>query len=378
MASLTPGSVWFFSLFVPTRQRPYMEPENQTEISEFFLQGLSEKPEHQTLLFTMFLSTYLVTIIGNVLIILAIITDSHLHTPMYFFLFNLSLVDILLSSTTVPKMLVNIQTQSRAITFAGCLTQMYAFHLFGTMDSFLLAVMAIDRFVVIVHLLRYLVLMCPRVCGLLLGVSWVITNLQSLIHTCLMVQLTFCASSEISHFFCDLMPLLKLSCSDTHTNELMIFASGIVMGTSPLSCILLSYIRIFRTVFKIPSARGKWKAFSTCGSHLTVVSLFYGTIFAMYLQPASPSSSQKDKAATLMCGVVIPMLNPFIYSLRNKDVKAALGKLIGKVAIPCPRPEQFLDVYHVPGSLLGARDREMHPIPYPRGVQSLAGNRDTE
>ncbi|XP_003796549.1 olfactory receptor 1I1 [Otolemur garnettii] len=307
-----------------------MEPENQTAVSEFTLLGLSERPEHQGLLFGMFLSMYLVTIFGNLLIILAIITDSRLHTPMYFFLFNLSLADVFLSSTTIPKMLVNIHSQSRAIPFAGCLTQMYAFHLFGTMDSFLLAVMAIDRYVAIVHPLQYLVLMSPRVCGLLVGVPWVITNLQSLVHTCLMAQLTFCAETEISHFFCDLMPLLKLSCSETHTNELAIFVFGIIMGISPLSCILLSYICIFRVVLKIPSAQGKWKAFSTCGSHLTVVSLFYGTIFTVYLQPASPTSSQKDKAAALMCGVVIPMLNPFIYSLRNKEMKAALRKFSNK------------------------------------------------
>ncbi|XP_006898408.1 PREDICTED: olfactory receptor 1I1-like [Elephantulus edwardii] len=309
-----------------------MEPENQTLVSEFFLLGLSEKPEHQPLLFGLFLPMYLITITGNLLIVLAIITDSHLHTPMYFFLANLSFVDMLFSSTTVPKMLVNIQTRNRAIPFAGCLVQMYAFHLFGTMDSFLLAVMAIDRFVAIVHPLHYSVIMSPRVCGLLAGGPWVITNLQSLVHTCLMARLTFCSGSEISHFFCDLMPLLKLSCSDTHTNKLVIFVFGIVMGISPLSCILLSYICIFRAVFKIPSAQGKWKAFSTCGSHLTVVSLFYGTIFAVYLQPASPTSSQKDKAAALMCGVVIPMLNPFIYSLRNKDMKVALKKLVGKAA----------------------------------------------
>ncbi|XP_004715598.1 olfactory receptor 1I1 [Echinops telfairi] len=308
-----------------------MEPENRTTVSEFFLLGLSEKPEHQPLLFGLFLSMYLVTITGNLLIILAIITDSHLHTPMYFFLANLSLVDIFFSTTTVPKMLANIQTQGRAIPFAGCLVQMYAFHLFGTMDSFLLAVMAIDRFVAIVYPLRYSILMSSRVCGLLVGGPWVITNLQSLVHTCLMAQLTFCDGSEIPHF-CDLMPLLKLSCSDTHTNELVIFGFGIVMGFSPLSCILLSYVCIFRAVLKIPSAQGKWKAFSTCGSHLTVVSLFYGTIFAVYLQPASPASSQKDKAAALMCGVVIPMLNPFIYSLRNKDMKVALRKLLGKAA----------------------------------------------
>ena len=267
---------------------------------------------------------YLVTVLGNLLIILAIITDSHLHTPMYFFLCNLSLIDIFFSSTTVPKMLVNLWTQSKAIPFAGCLAQMYAFHLFGTMDSFLLAVMAIDRFMAIVHPLRYLAIMSPRVCGLLVLGSWLITNLQSIVHTSLMAQLTFCAGSEIPHFFCDLMPLLKLSCSDTHTNELVIFAFGIVMGISPLTCILLSYICIFWTVFNIPSAQGKWKASSTCSSHLTVVTLFYGTIFAVYLQPASPTSSQKDKVAALMCEVVIPMPNPFIYSLGNKDMKTAL------------------------------------------------------
>ncbi|XP_004449708.1 olfactory receptor 1I1 [Dasypus novemcinctus] len=309
-----------------------MEPENQTTVLEFLLLGLSEKPEHQTLLFGLFLSMYMVTCTGNLLIVLAIISDSHLHTPMYFFLSNLSLIDIFFSSTTVPKMLVNIWTQDRAIPFAGCLSQMYAFHLFGTMDSFLLAMMAIDRFVAIVHPLRYSVIMSPRVCGLLVAGPWVVTNLQSLVHTCLMAQLTFCSGSEIPHFFCDLMPLLKLSCSDTHTNELVIFAFGIIMGISPLSCILLSYICIFRAVFKIPSAQGKWKAFSTCGSHLTVVSLFYGTIFTVYLQPASPTSSQKDKTAALMCGVVIPMLNPFIYSLRNTDMKMALRKLVSRVA----------------------------------------------
>ncbi|XP_040096917.1 olfactory receptor 1I1 [Oryx dammah] len=308
-----------------------MELENRTAVSEFLLLGLSEKPEHQIFLLGLFLPMYLVTIFGNLLIILAIITDSHLHTPMYFFLCNLALVDIFFSSTTIPKMLVNLWTQSKAIPFAGCLAQMYAFHLFGTMDSFLLAVMAIDRFVAIVHPLRYLAIMSPRVCGLLVVGSWLITNLQSIVHASLMAQLTFCAGSEIPHFFCDLMPLLKLSCSDTHTNELVIFACGIIMGISPLTCILLSYICIFWAVFMIPSAQGKWKAFSTCGSHLTVVTLFYGTIFAVYLQPVSPTSLQKDKAAALMCGVVIPMLNPFIYSLRNKNMKAALRKLVSNI-----------------------------------------------
>ncbi|KAB1259222.1 Olfactory receptor 1I1 [Camelus dromedarius] len=282
-----------------SRHRLSVEPENHTAVSEFFLLGLSEKPEHRIFLFGLFLSMYLITIFGNLLIVLAIITDSHLHTPMYFFLSNLSLIDILFSSTTVPKMLVNLWTRSQAVPFAGCLAKMYAFHLFGTMDSFLLAVMAIDRLVAIVHPLRYLAIMSPCVCGLLVGGA-----------------------------MADHQPPV----THTHTNELVIFAFGIVMGISPLACILLSYTCIFWAVFKIPSAQGKWKAFSTCSSHLTMVSLFYGTIFAVYLQPASSASSQKDKAAVLMCGVVIPMLNSFIYSLRNKDMKVALRKLVGKAA----------------------------------------------
>ncbi|XP_012613766.2 olfactory receptor 1I1 [Microcebus murinus] len=311
-----------------------MEPGNQTAVSEFILLGLSEEPQHQALLFGVLLCVYLVTVFGNLLISLAIVSDAHLHTPMYFFLFNLSLVDVLFSSTTVPKMLASIHTRSGAIPFAGCLAQMYAFHLFGTMDSFLLAAMAIDRYAAVVHPLRYSALMSPRACGLLLGVPWVATHLQSLVHTCLMAQLTFCAGARVPHFFCDLMPLLKLSCSDTRANKLAVLAFGVAMGVSPLACILLSYLCICREVCRVPSAPGKWrKAFSTCGSHLTVVSLFYGTIFAVYLQPESPSSSsRKDKAAALMCGVVIPMLNPFIYSLRNKDIKAALRKLSANAA----------------------------------------------
>ncbi|KAM9105029.1 LOW QUALITY PROTEIN: olfactory receptor 1I1 [Megaptera novaeangliae] len=308
-----------------------MEPEN-TAVSEFLLLGLSEKSKHQIFLWAVPL-TYLVTIFGNLLTILASITDTHLHTPIHFFLSNLSLVDVFLSSTTVPKMLV---TQSQAIPFAGCLAQISpdvedAFHLFGTIDSFLLAVMVIDRFTAIVHPLCYLAIMSPRVWGLLVGGPWLITNLQSLVHTCLMAPLTFRAGSEIPHFFCGVIPLPKLSGSDTHTNEPVIFPFGIILGISSLTCILFSYTSIFQAVFKILSAQVKWKAFSTCSSHLTVVSLYYGTIFAVYLQPAS-RSSQKDKAAALMCGLVIPMLNPFIYSLRNKDMKAALRKLVSKVA----------------------------------------------
>ncbi|KAM5237917.1 LOW QUALITY PROTEIN: olfactory receptor 1I1 [Ctenodactylus gundi] len=299
-----------------------MKLRNQTLVSEFLLLGLSEDPALQPILFGLFLSMHLVSVTGNLLVVLATITDPRLHTPAYFFLSSLSLVDILFSPTTVPKMLVSIHTQSRAIPFAGCLAQMPAFHLFGTIDSFLLAVTAIARLLAIAHPL----LLSP--CGLLVGGPRGVTSLQSLVHTCLLAQLTFCDGSEIPHFFYNLMPLLKLSCSDTHTHELAILAFGAIMGISRLSCALLSYICISWAVLRIPSAQGKWKAFSTCGSRVTVVLLFYGTIFAVCLQPASPASSQKDKAAALMCGD----LNPFIYSLRNKDMKAALKKLFGKAA----------------------------------------------
>ncbi|XP_027706682.1 olfactory receptor 1I1 [Vombatus ursinus] len=307
-----------------------MGQDNHTSVSEFLLLGLSERPEQQWPLFGLFLSMYTVTIVGNLLIILAIYSDSHLHTPMYFFLSNLSIVDLCQASTTTPKMLINILTHSKAIPYAGCLIQMYSFHLFGTMDSFLLAVMAYDRFVAICHPLRYATIMSPQLCILFVGGPWGITNLQSVVHTSLMAKLTFCADNKIPHFFCDLMPLLKLSCSDTHINELVVLVFGIFMGISPLVCILLSYICIFRAVLRVPSAEGKRKAFSTCGSHLTVVLLFYGTIFAVYLQPSGPTSPEKDKAAAVMCAVVIPMLNPFIYSLRNRDMKGALRKLISR------------------------------------------------
>uniref|UniRef100_UPI003753E818 consOR1 n=1 Tax=synthetic construct TaxID=32630 RepID=UPI003753E818 len=306
-----------------------MEGENQSSVSEFLLLGLSSQPEQQNLLFALFLSMYLVTVLGNLLIILAISSDSHLHTPMYFFLSNLSFTDICFSSVTVPKMLVNIQTQSKSISYAGCLTQMYFFIAFGNLDSFLLAVMAYDRYVAICHPLHYTTIMSPRLCVLLVALSWVLSNLHALLHTLLMARLSFCASNEIPHFFCDLSPLLKLSCSDTHVNELVIFTEGLLVIVTPFLCILVSYVRIVSTVLKIPSAKGKWKAFSTCGSHLTVVSLFYGTIIGVYFQPLS-TYSVKDTVATVMYTVVTPMLNPFIYSLRNKDMKGALRKLLSR------------------------------------------------
>ncbi|XP_008573180.1 PREDICTED: olfactory receptor 1F1-like [Galeopterus variegatus] len=304
-----------------------MRGTNQSSVSEFLLLGLSRQPQQQQLLFVLFLSMYLVTVLGNLLIILAISTDSRLHTPMYFFLSNLSFIDICFSSTTVPKMLANHKLESQSISISGCLTQMYFVFVFADMDSFLLAVMSYDRFVAVCHPLHYTAKMTCQLCVLLVTGSWVISHLNGLLHTLLMARLPFCADNVIPHFFCDVNALLKLSCSDTQLNELMILTEGALIMITPFVCILASYVHISCAVLRVPSTRGRWKAFSTCGSHLAVVSLFYGTIIALYFNPSSSHSAEEDPTATVMYTVVTPMLNPFIYSLRNRDLKGALRKV---------------------------------------------------
>ena len=310
-----------------------MEPRNETPISEFILLGLSNEPELQPLIFGLFLSMYLITVIGNLLIILAVSSDSHLHTPMYFFLSNLSFVDICFISTTVPKMLKNIRTQNKVITYEGCIIQMYFFILFATLDVFLLTVMAYDRFVAICHPLHYTVIMKPRVCGLLVLLSWVLSALNSLIQSIMVLWLAFCTDLEIPHFFCEVNQVVQLACSDTFLNDLlMYFATGVYGGIS-LTGILYSYSKVVSSILGISSARGKYKAFSTCASHLSVVSLFYCTVLGVYLSSAATRSSQSSAVSSVMYTVVTPMLNPFIYSLRNKDIKRALKRIIGMAAI---------------------------------------------
>ncbi|XP_006873965.1 PREDICTED: olfactory receptor 1361-like [Chrysochloris asiatica] len=308
-----------------------MSGANQSSVSEFLLLWLSRQPQQQQqLLFGLFLSMYLVTVLGNLLILLAISTDSRLHTPMYFFLSNLSFVDVCFSSTTVPKLLNNHILGIQSISFSGCLTQLYFFVMFAIMDNFLLAVMAYDRFVAVCHPLHYTTKMTHRLCALWVSGPWVTASMHALLHTLMISQLSFCADNIILHFFCDVPPLLKLSCSDTHINEMMILTEGSLITITPVVCILVSYICITYAVLRIPSTQGKWKAFSTCGSHLAVVSLFYGTVFAVYLNPSSSHSAEKEIVGTVMYTVVTPMLNPYIYSLRNKDMKGALRKLIGR------------------------------------------------
>ncbi|ELV14349.1 olfactory receptor 7A17 [Tupaia chinensis] len=303
-----------------------MEPGNDTHGSEFLLLGLSEQPELQPLLFGLFLSMYLITVCGNLLIILATISHSHLHTPMYFFLSNLSFVDICLTSTTVPKMLVNIQTQSKVITHAGCITQMFFFVHFLGLDVLLLTVMAYDRFAAICHPLHYTVIMNPQLCVLVVLMSWIMSVLHSLLESLMVLGLSFCTHVEISHFFCELNQVVHLSCSDTFLNDRVIYFAAVLLGGVPLAGVLYSYCKIVSSIRAISSAQGKYKAFSTCASHLSVVSLFYCTGLGVYLSAGTTHSSHSSAAASVMYSVVTPMLNPFIYSLRNKDIKRALER----------------------------------------------------
>ncbi|XP_053786499.1 olfactory receptor 7A5 [Desmodus rotundus] len=306
-----------------------MEPGNVTQVSEFLLLGFSETPGLERILFGLFLCMYLITVLGNLLIILAVSSDSHLHMPMYFFLSNLSLVDICFTSTTIPKILVNIQIQSKAITYAGCITQMYFFLLFAGLDDFILTVMAYDRYVAICNPLHYTVIMNPQCCGLLVLVSWIMSALNSLLQCLMVLDLSFCSDLEIPHFFCELKQVIQLACSDTFPNDLVMYFGAVLLGGGPLTGILYSYSKIVSSIQAIPSAHGKYKAFSTCTSHLSVVSLFYGTSLVVYLGSAGTHSSQSSSTTSVMYTVVTPMLNPFIYSLRNKDIKRALKRFLG-------------------------------------------------
>ncbi|MBZ3871942.1 Olfactory receptor 7A17 [Sciurus carolinensis] len=251
---------------------------------------------------------YLVTVLGNPLIILATISDSHLHTPMYFFLSNLSFEDICFTSTTIPKMLVNIQTQSKAITYTGCITQMCFFLIFGELDNFLLAVMAYDRFVAICHPLHYTAIMTPWLCGLLVLVCWILSVLHALLQNLMVIQ---------------------LSCYDTFLNDVVMYFTVLLLASIALAGVLLSYSKIVSSICAISSAQGRYKAFSTCSSHLFVVSLFYCTGLGVYLCSAVTPNSLFTATASVMYTVVTPMLNPFIYSLRNKDIRNSLKSLFG-------------------------------------------------
>ncbi|XP_076698949.1 olfactory receptor 5L1-like [Callospermophilus lateralis] len=305
-----------------------MAKENCTSVTEFILLGLSDVPELRVLLFLVFLLIYGVTVLANLGMVALIQVSSQLHTPMYFFLSHLSLVDFCYSSIIVPKMLANIFTQDKAISFQGCIAQLYLFCTYAITEVFLLAVMAYDRFVAICNPLLYMVIMSQKLCAGLVSGCYLYASICSLIHLCLTLEIPFYRSNVINHFFCDLPPLLNLACSDVTVNEMLLFIVVNFNEVFTITVILTSYLFILITILKMRSAEGRRKAFSTCASHLTAIVVFHGTILFIYCQPSSGTSLDIDKVATVFYTVVIPMLNPLIYSLRNKDVKEALRNVL--------------------------------------------------
>ncbi|XP_012924920.2 olfactory receptor 5W2 [Heterocephalus glaber] len=304
---------------------------NCSSLTEFFLLGITNNPEMKMPLFATFLVVYLINVLANLSMISLIRVDSQLHTPMYFFLSHLSFSDLCYSSAVGPKMLVDLLTKSKSIPFAGCALQFFIFCMFIDVECLLLAVMACDRYKAISNPLLYAVDMSSRLCSVLVASIYLLAVVDSLIHTSLAFRLCFCGSNEINHFFCDVPPLLLISCSDTQVNELVIFNIFGFIELSTISGLLISYCYIILSIIKIRSAEGRLKAFSTCASHLTAVSIFQGTMLFMYFRPSYSYSLDQDKMTSLFYTLVIPMLNPLVYSLRNKDVKEATKKLKNKI-----------------------------------------------
>ncbi|XP_075466133.1 olfactory receptor 12D1-like [Ascaphus truei] len=304
-----------------------MDEGNQTSVTEFILLGITNLPQIQNFLFITFLLFYLFTLLGNLSIVTVVITDQRLHTPMYFLLGNLSFLDFFYSSTTVPKMLSGLLMEDKRISFQSCIAQLHVFHFLGSTEALLLTSMSYDRYIAICYPLRYHVLMAKSVCIQLTSSSWIIGFVYSLSHTILTSKLPFCKLNKVSHFFCDIKPLLKLACVDTHLNESLV---SIVTGFVALSTFLLiviSYVFIGTHLLKIRSSQGRRKAFSTCTSHVTVVLLYYGTAFCTYLRPATQDSLEQDRLTAILFTVITPALNPLIYALRNKEVKRSLKKV---------------------------------------------------
>ncbi|XP_059566877.1 olfactory receptor 5W2-like [Myotis daubentonii] len=306
-----------------------MAAENCTVFADFILLGLSGRQDVQRGLFVLFLLVYGITVIANLGMILLINMDPRLHTPMYYFLSNLSFCDVCYSSTISPKMLVDFLSEQKNIPYNLCAIQMYFFGAFADVECLMLAVMAYDRYVAICNPLLYTTAMSRSICTQLVAIAYITGLVDSAIHTCFTFRLLFCNSNIINHFFCDIPPLLALSSSDTTINEIVMFTFiGCVVGSSIIT-VLLSYSYIITTILRMNSAEGRHKAFSTCASHLTAVAIFFGTLLFMYFRPSTSYSMDTDKMASVFYTVVIPMLNPLIYSLRNKDVKAALKKAVG-------------------------------------------------
>ncbi|XP_006133629.2 olfactory receptor 5AR1-like [Pelodiscus sinensis] len=308
-----------------------MEEGNHSEVTEFILSGLTDRPELQVPLFVFFLLIYVVTLVGNGGMIFLIIIDPRLHTPMYFFLVNLSFCDLCYSTAVALKMLQNFLAKTKSISYTACAVQLYLCYLFQDVECLLLAVMAYDRYVAICNPLLYTVTISRRLCILLVAGVYAVSLADATTYIYYIFQLSFCRSNIINHFFCDTPPLLALSCSDTRISEIVMFASMCYIIASSVVIILLSYVYIISTILRIRSAEGWRKAFSTCACHLITVGMFYGTLLFMYFRPTSSYSMDTDKITSVFYTLVIPMLNPLIYSLRNMEVKGALRKAMNKL-----------------------------------------------
>nr|XP_025044102.1 olfactory receptor 1019-like [Pelodiscus sinensis] len=307
-----------------------MEEGNHSVVTEFILSGLTDRQELQVPLFWLFLLNYVLTLVGNGGIILLITTDPRLHTPMYFFLQNLSFCDLCFSTVIAPQMLQNFLSERKSISYTSCYLQTYFGIIFQDVECLLLAVMAYDRYVAISNPLRYTLTMSRQHCNQLIAGVYGLSLADSVINIWFLLQLSFCSSNVIEHFFCETPPLVALSCSDTRINEIVLLVSVCYIVVSSFVIILLSYVCIISTILQIRSAEGWRKAFSTCTCHLTVVVMFYGSQFFMYLRPASSYSMETDKIVSLFYTLVIPLLNPLVYSLRNREMKVALWKAIYK------------------------------------------------
>ncbi|KFO21777.1 olfactory receptor 8K3 [Fukomys damarensis] len=303
-----------------------MEGANLTAVTEFLLLGVTDRPELQAPLFLLFLGIYLTSLLGNLGMIILTQVDPGLQTPMYFFLRHLALTDLGYSTAVGPKMLGNFVIDQNTISYYGCATQLSFFLVFIISELFILSAMSYDRYVAICHPLLYTAIMSPRVCWVLVVIPYLYCIFVSLLVTTKIFTLSFCGYNVISHFYCDSLPLLSLLCSDTHEIEAIILILAAFNLISSLLVVLVSYLLILTAILRMKSAEGRRKAFSTCGSHLTVVTVFYGTLIFMYVQPKSSHSFDTDKVASIFYTMVIPMLNPLIYSLRNKDVKYALHR----------------------------------------------------
>nr|XP_014433657.1 olfactory receptor 10A4-like [Pelodiscus sinensis] len=304
--------------------------ENQTISSGLILVGFSYLGEQQILLFLVLLVIYLATLLGNLLVILLVKLHRSLHTPMYFFLVNLSFLEICFTSGSVPQLLVHLLVEEKTISIAGCAAQMYVNTIMGLTECCLLAAMAYDRYAAICHPLHYTTIMSGRVCAQLAGASWFIGVSLEVAQTTWIFSLPLCGSHRIHHFFCDIPPVMKMICADTSNISILGFFIIAFFMMGPFLMIILSYVYIISTILKLPSAEGRRKAFSTCSSHLMVVNLFYGTSLITYLWPNSSPTLENDQIVSLLNTIVSPLLNPMIYTLRNKEVKGVLSKTLEK------------------------------------------------